>query len=148
MSVNPEQDGGKLIQSIVTIFTWLDKQAGLEHVFDLPRKDFRVPKMPTQCRRKQRQIKYSFFLKSVNAIRALGTLPVVLTFGEDMTVDEWVQNWGSWHKSCYVKFSKEKLERATKKRDRNDAVESTTLEKRPRRQSMDRMACLFCHKED
>ena len=50
----------------MTIFTkyfWLDKQAGLEHVFDLPRKDFRVPEIPTQCRRKQRQI--SSFLKSV-----------------------------------------------------------------------------------
>ena len=73
---------------------------------------------------------------------------MVLTFEEDMTVDELVQNWGSWHKSCYVKFSKEKLERATKKRDRDDAVESITWEKRPRRQSIDRMACLFCHKED
>ena len=74
---------------------------------------------------------YSSFLKSVNAFRALGSLPVVLTFGEDMTVDELVQNRGSWHKSCYVKFSKKKLERATKKRDRDDAVESTTWEKRP-----------------
>ena len=48
-----------------------------------------------------------------------------------MTVDELVQNRGSWHKSCYVKFSKEKLERATKKRDWDDAVESTTWEKCP-----------------
>ena len=74
---------------------------------------------------------YSCFLKSVNAFRALGTLPVVLTFGEDMTVDELVQNRGSWHKSCHVKSSKEKLERAAKKRDRDDTAESITWEKRP-----------------
>ena len=91
---------------------------------------------------------YSSFLKSVDAFRALGTLPVVLTFGEDMTVDELVQNRGSWHKSCHVKFSKEKLERAAKKRDRDDTAESTTWEKRLQCQSMDRMACLFCHKEN
>lgn len=91
---------------------------------------------------------YSSFLKSVHAFRALGTLPVVLTFGEDMTVDELVQNQGSWHKSCYVKFSKGKLERAAKKRERGAAeMDSTTQEKRPRCQSMDKMVCLFCHQE-
>ncbi len=67
-----------------------------------------------------------------------------------MTVVELVQNKGAWHKSCYVKFSKEKLERATKKRDRDDAREgsSISMEKRPRRQSTDRMACLFCLQKD
>lgn len=58
---------------------------------------------------------YSSFLNNVRAFRVLGTLPVVLNFGEDMTVDELVQNQGEWHISCYVKFSKEKLQRATKK---------------------------------
>ena len=61
---------------------------------------------------------YSSFLNKVSAFRALGTLPVVLNFGQHMTVGELIQNQGARHKSCYVKFSKEKLERATKKRSR------------------------------
>ena len=68
---------------------------------------------------------YSSFLKSVNAFGALGTLPVVLTFGEGMTVIELVQKRGSWHKSRHIKFSK-KLERVAKKRHRDDIPESTT----------------------
>ena len=92
---------------------------------------------------------YSSFLNSVCVLSVLDTLPAVLHFGENMTVDELVQNRGAWHKSCYVKFSKEKLERDTKKRARDDATESSNSEKKqPRRQSMDRMACLFCHRED
>ncbi len=91
---------------------------------------------------------YSQFLDNVNAFRGLGALPVVLNFGEDMTVDELVQNHGAWHKSCYLKFSKGKLERATKKRNmEHTAGSSTSWEKRPRRQSVDKMACLFCRGE-
>ena len=92
---------------------------------------------------------YRTILKNVSAFRALGTLPVVLNFGEDMTVDELIQNQGSWHKSCYLKFNNKKLERATKRQNMDDASESTNSgKKRPRRQSVDRMACLFCHQED
>ncbi len=40
----------------------LDKQDGLGFVFNLPRSDSRVPEVPTQCRRKQRQIKTIQFL--------------------------------------------------------------------------------------
>ena len=48
-----------------------------------------------------------------------------------------------------LKFSKEKLERAIKKCDRDDSTESTNLEKKqPRRHSMGKMACLFCLQED
>ncbi len=91
---------------------------------------------------------YSSFLDSVKAFRALGILPVELACGEDVTVDQLVQNRGSWHKSCHAKFSKEKVKRAAKKRDREAAVENTSYDKRPRRQSMDRMACLFCQQEN
>lgn len=66
-----------------------------------------------------------------------------------MTTDELVQNQGAWHKTCYVKFSKEKLQRAVKKRSRcDDSAESTSEKKRPRRQSVDKMVCLFCHQGD
>ena len=49
---------------------------------------------------------YGSFLKNVHTFRAMDILPVVLNFGEDMTVDDLVQNREAWHKSCYVKFSK------------------------------------------
>ena len=66
-----------------------------------------------------------------------------------MTVGELVKNRGSWHKSCHVKFNKEKLERAARKRDREDATKSNNSgKKQPRRQSLHRMACLFCDQED
>ena len=92
---------------------------------------------------------YSSFLNNVNAFRALGALPVFLNFGEDMTVSELVQNQAAWHKSCYVKFSTEKLERATRKRDRDNSTESSLPGlKRHQRQPVDKMACLFCQQED
>lgn len=92
---------------------------------------------------------YSSFLTQVSAFRVLGTLPAVLNFGEEITVGDLIQNRGAWHKSCYIKFSKEKLKRAIKKRDRDDATESSSSgKKRLRRQSMDKKACLFCLRED
>lgn len=94
---------------------------------------------------------YSTFLTNFNAFIALGALPVPVKFGNDITVDELVKHQAVWHKSCYVKFSKEKLDRATKKRDRDDATESgssTFGGKRPRRQSLDKMACMFCKDTD
>ena len=89
---------------------------------------------------------YGSFLKNVHIFRAMEILPVVLDFGEDMTVDDLVLNWGAWHKSCYVKFSKEKLEKAIKKRSRHDysAEYSSSDKKCLRRQLVDKMACLFC----
>lgn len=74
-------------------------------------------------------------------------MPIELTFGEDMTVSELVRNRGEWHKSCHLKVHK--LERATVKRCREDDIESSNCgKKRPRRQSMDKMACLFCNQDD
>jgi len=63
---------------------------------------------------------YSSFLDSVNSFRALGMLPVELKFGEDMTVNELVENQGVWHRSCHLKFNKERLKRASKKRSKSD----------------------------
>ena len=73
---------------------------------------------------------YGSFLKNVHTFRAMDMLQVVLDFGEDMTVDDLVQNRGAWHKSCYVKFSKEKLERAIKERSRHIDLQSTAVLRR------------------
>ena len=62
-----------------------------------------------------------------------------------MTEGELVQNRGT----CHIKLSKEKLERAVKKRHKDDSAESSTsVEKRPRRQLMKKIACLFCYGQD
>lgn len=61
---------------------------------------------------------------AIASCMGMGTLPVVLNFVEDMTAGELVQN---WHKCCFVKFSKEKLQRATKKRDGRMPQRVTTL---------------------
>ena len=66
-----------------------------------------------------------------------------------MTVEELTTNRAAWHKSCHVKFSNDKLERATKKHETaNAAGNSASLEKRPRRQAVDKMSCLFCQRDD
>ena len=57
---------------------------------------------------------YNSFLNNANALRILGALPVNLNFEENMTVDELITNRAALHKSCHVKFSNDKLERATK----------------------------------
>ena len=86
---------------------------------------------------------YGSFLGVVSAFRKLGTIPVALHFEEDITVDHLVQHQAAWHKSCRLKFNQSKLDRAQKREIKN-AETSTSGEKRPRRQSVNKMACLFC----
>jgi len=69
-------------------------------------------------------IPYSSFLTNGSAFRVLGALPVVLKFSNNITTEELVQNHASWHKSCYVKFSNEKLNRASQMQTKEDTVES------------------------
>ena len=73
---------------------------------------------------------YRSFLNNVNIFRALDTLPVTINFGEHISVADLVQNRGAWHKSCYSKFSKEKVNRAYKKRDRDEPIESSTSQEK------------------
>ena len=47
---------------------------------------------------------YSSFLKNVNEIRELDQLPVSLSFGQDINVDQFMRNQAKWHKSCHLKF--------------------------------------------
>lgn len=89
---------------------------------------------------------YRSFLNNINEFRSLESLPVKLNFGSDMSADELVQNHGAWHKSCYVKFSNLKLDRAKKRG--NTPGSRTTMEKRSRREASDKMACLLCRGSD
>lgn len=58
---------------------------------------------------------YENFLTCVHGFRELEQLPVPLMFGEDMDVNQLVTKQGKWHKSCYLKFNENKLQRAGKK---------------------------------
>ena len=66
-----------------------------------------------------------------------------------MTACELVQNQAAWHKSCHNKFNNDEVERVVRKRDRDETTENVGSGlKRNRRQSMDKMACLFCKQEN
>ena len=76
-------------------------------------------------------------------------LPVALNFEEDMTVDELVENQAVWHKSCHLKFNKERLKRASKKRSKGDITKcGNDGMKRYKHCSIDKMSCLFCQRKD
>uniref|UniRef100_UPI00358E26DF uncharacterized protein isoform X2 n=1 Tax=Myxine glutinosa TaxID=7769 RepID=UPI00358E26DF len=92
---------------------------------------------------------YATFLANVNAFRELNRLPVNLSFGDTLTVDDLIRNRAQWHKRCHLKFNKSSLQRAEKKRDRNDAECSGISEKRRRqRQPPQKTACIFCKHDD
>jgi hypothetical protein len=90
---------------------------------------------------------YNSFLKNVGAFRTLGTLPVVLHFGENITIGDLVKNQAAWHKSCHLKFCQDKLDRAERKREKEESSQDSA-EKRQRRQSVSKMVCLLCRREE
>ena len=54
-----------------------------------------------------------------------------------------------WHKSCHVKFSSQKVQRAISKREREGSSKrSPNVEKRHRHESVMTDACLFCQEEN
>ena len=60
-----------------------------------------------------------------------------------------LKNQAVWHKSCHIKFNKDKVDRAKRQRERDESAESSGAElKQNWRQLMDKMACLFCQQED
>ena len=67
---------------------------------------------------------YSTFLDNVSMFRAYNALPVALNFGEHTTTSDLVHNRALWHKSCHHKFSKDKLERLMRKRDKEETRET------------------------
>ena len=109
---------------------------------------------PLRCplkagRPEDRSEAYSSFLKNVSEFRELNQLPVSLSFGEDIDVDQFMRNKAKWHKSCHLKFCADKLQRA-RKRKRNDASDSITPDvKRLRhRQPLDKSSCIFCNEKN
>ena len=73
------------------------------------------------------------FLNNAIRFQDLGCwLPVNVKLKKIWLSRNWLQNRAAWHKSCKVKFSNDKLERATEKHEKAiDAENSASLEKRP-----------------
>ena len=91
---------------------------------------------------------YSTFLRNVITFRTYKALPMSLNFGEDMTASDLGYNKASWHKSCHNKFGKDKIERLMRKRNKEETTETgECVVKRNRRQSVEKMACLFCQQQ-
>uniref|UniRef100_UPI00358EDFCA uncharacterized protein n=1 Tax=Myxine glutinosa TaxID=7769 RepID=UPI00358EDFCA len=86
---------------------------------------------------------YKSFLLIVEAFRAIDALPTELYFGEE-TADSFASHAASWHKSCHLKFSNSKIERARKRKmkDSSDAVSKKPIKRR----SFDVEKCIFCEK--
>ena len=65
---------------------------------------------------KDKSAPYGLFLDRVNQFRELSSLPLPLDhLDKNITPDDLVVNRGCWHKSCYGKFSNDKIERARKR---------------------------------
>ena len=90
---------------------------------------------------------YKSFLDRVKIFKEVSSLPLPLSHLEDNTgLDDLVANRASWHKSCYGKFSNDKIERARKRTAATDSEVPCSEVKRVRsaRKLLDNNACLFC----
>ena len=93
---------------------------------------------------------YVSFMANVNEFKRLKEMPVPLCLGEDVDVDELVKNQAKWHKSCHLKFSVGKLERAVK-RKRDEQSDDSGPTKRCQylhRQPFARDKYIFSEKDD
>ena len=93
---------------------------------------------------------YASFLANVNEFRRIDQLPVSLKFEEDITVELLVNCQAKWHKSCYLKFNDNKLQRARKRECSQSTDDENVTQKRFRaqRQSLESSKCIFCTKDD
>ena len=69
-------------------------------------------------------------------------LPLIVTFGNDQSSENFAFHRASWHKSCLAKFNNCKLERGAKSKRKTDVAESETTP-RCRRQKLDINLCFF-----
>ena len=99
---------------------------------------------PAQKRNKSELEAYEAFLKNVEKFRAIGALPLIVTFGNDQSSENFAFHRTSWHKSCLAKFNNCKLERAKNKRKKDVAESETTP--RCKRQKLDINLCFLCEK--
>lgn len=91
---------------------------------------------------------YQSFLTNVEKFREIDLLPTELKFGSDETVDTFVNNSASWHKSCHVQFSNYKLARARKRKESNPHENESEQGRQPRKRRSIIMIeqCFLCEK--
>ena len=71
---------------------------------------------------------YHSFLSCVCTFSELDILHMPLTHAtENVSVDDMVSNEAKWHKSCYNKFSQDRLYRARKRKQANMEAESSNV---------------------
>ena len=86
---------------------------------------------------------YRAFLQNIEQFKEFDALPVNLKIGPEVSFELLAKSRASWHKSCHLKFSNSKLERARNKRKSDDNQDETLT--RVRGQFLSSKAvCLFC----
>ena len=92
---------------------------------------------------------YCIFLEAVEAFQKINALPVSLP-NEILKIDVLVKNMAKWHKLCYLKFNKTKLQRAqmnSKKRHADTSFEEKEVRKSKRLCASTPLqrSCIFCN---
>ena len=95
---------------------------------------------------KDKSAPYGLFFDRINQFRELSSLPLPLDhLDKNITPDDLVVNRGCWHKSCYGKFSNDKIERARKKVASDCEVRCSEAKRaRSTRILCNKNACLSC----
>ena len=96
-----------------------------------------------------KSIPYQCFLDRVKDFKELEILPLPLThLPENTTEQDFVQNKAKWHKSYYLKFGQDKLEKARKRNAPDIGLEVGNIcgpkHTCPLRQSLDKDKCIYC----
>lgn len=82
------------------------------------------------------------FLANMKGFKDLNQLPVTLKLEQHIDVDQLVKNQAKWHKSCHMKFSMSKLQRARKRG--GDETIGNSSKRRHVCQALDKSNCIFC----
>ena len=100
-------------------------------------------KCPVDSPHKDCEQVYKAFLQNVEQFKELDALPVNLKFGPEVSFELLAKSRASWHKSCHLKFSNSKLERARNKR-KSDDYQDERLTRVKRQFLSSKAVCLFC----
>ena len=89
------------------------------------------------------------FLRLVDGFLEMQKLPATITISGQEDADELIKHSAKWYKSCRLKFSESKLQRA-KERFKQNIEDSCPVERKSRRISSNVLpkTCVFCKKSD
>lgn len=88
---------------------------------------------------------YEAFLQNASKFKELNELPIDLQFrADEENVESFVRNRAVWHKTCYVKFSNTKLERAEARKRKQTQDAQHNESSRVKRKKISKNVCIFC----